>query len=143
MLHSFIIGLITPQNICRVPQPMKSWKIRHIDIINVSGGIYQNMYQVVLKRCGGIAKHNILEAVHEHTRSHLRKHHTNSPTNAKLRVIPHTCCILHVYLEKDYTSKCTYQKLWRQSAGHQGFRGKHHTRCWTYSHYCQIADMKP
>ena len=38
------------------------------------------------KRCGGRAKHDILEVIYEHPRSHLRKYLTRSPTNAKLRV---------------------------------------------------------
>ena len=52
--------------------------------------------QKIIKGYGGSAEHNILEAIYEQTRSHLRKRHTSSPTNAKLRVIPYTCYILLV-----------------------------------------------
>ena len=58
--------------------------------------------------CGGSAEHNILGARDEHTRSHLRTHHTSSSTNAKLRVIPYTCHILHVSQLNYSTSKCKH-----------------------------------
>lgn len=100
LIHALFVVSTHEIRIC-FPQPIK-YQMDHTKmyILSMFVGLHtqynntQNTHEIFLS-CGGSADHKSYPRLYINSRSHFRKIHNSSPTNAKPSVIPYIFFTLH------------------------------------------------